>query len=199
MSTKSHEIMTKPATLTLIILVLSSMHLNAQTLWMKENWPSYEELKEMPCHKLAHEWVMIRNDLTILMKPENLDKNSLWNEAKGIYNYINQLQKAKKCNSYNPNQLVIPLPNEYYSYSEAQLVEYAKKCLHGMVRLNEGVQILRIGADANYKDCQYNLGMMLYAIGDKVNGKKWLRSASYLGSSEAKRALESINNTESNQ
>ena len=46
---------------------------------------------------------------------------------------------------------------------------------------------------------QYNLGMLLYASGKKEDGKKWLRSASYLGSEEAKNSLNSILNTESNK
>jgi len=166
---------------------------------MKDFWPSYKELDKMYCHELSLQWTLIRKDLTVLMRPVNLDENSLWNEAKTLYNYINNLQQNKNCNTYNPEQLEIPFPNDYYSLSDAQLVECAKKCFKNMARLKEGIQILRIGANVNYRECQYNLGMVLYATGDKDNGKKWLRSASYLGSTEAKTALESILNTESNQ
>lgn len=191
--------MTKSIALQLIVLILYPLHVSSQTLWMQDSWPSYTELDKMYCHELAREWTFIRKDMTILLKPENLEKNTLWNQANGIFSYIIALQKEKNCNSYSPHQMEIPLPEEYYSFSDAQLVACSTKCLKGMARIKEGIQILRIGANANYVDCQYNLGMMLYATGDKHNGKKWLRSASYLGSSDAEKALKSIEKTESNQ
>ncbi len=189
--------MAKSFALTLIVLVYS-LHINAQTIWMEDSWPSYEQLDKLYCHELALQWTLIRKDMTILLKPENLEKNTLWNKASSVYGYIIALQKEKNCNSYNPHQLEIPLPQEYHSFSDAQLIACSKKCINGLARVKEGISILRIGANANYVGCQYNLGMLLYATGDKNNGKKWLRSASYLGSSDAKKALESIEESESN-
>lgn len=197
--TNRDDVMIKPIITLIFVLILFPMFVNAQTIWMEESWPSYEKLYKMDCYELALQWTLIRGDMTTLMKPENLEKNKLWKRANINYRYINAFQSEKNCNSYNPRQLKIPLPQEYYSFSDAQLVECSKKCLKDFVRVTEAIQILRIGANANYVECQTNLGVLIYYTGDRHNGKKWLRSAIYLGSSDAKKILESIEKTESNQ
>jgi TPR repeat protein len=152
-------------------------------------WPSWDAYDKMDCSKLRFEYTMMRKDLEALQRTENFNSKK-WNEAKTRYGLVIQFYE-KRCRSLTPAERAIPSPPSQKLLPEEQLVKTAMQAIRAG-RYKAGEKLLLQGASAGYPDAQYNLGMFYMATGQRQEGKKWLRSATYLGHVKAKEALDSI-------
>ncbi len=171
----------------LLISILSN-NLNAQGLG--KDWPSLSSYESMSCSELSFELTHLKKDMVLLQTPNYYEEKALWNEALLRFKVIIG-NYEKRCRLLSAEEKVLPEPATMALLPEKDLVETALKALRNE-KYKACEKLLIQGAMENYPDAQYNLGMLYLTMGKNVEGKKWLTSASDLGSVKAKDVLKSL-------
>lgn len=150
------------------------------------DWPPISRYSIMECWELGTEMGFLRGDLTKLQLPGQVE-NKKWTEGKNRWVLLIS-EYEQRCKTLREQEKDLPSPPAVSLLPEQQLVDQALKALRGQ-RIKMAESLLLQGANANYTDAQYNLGILYRLTGKESQSKYWLRKAADGGSTDAKSLL----------